>query len=212
MITYCETNGQFARMSLMAGGVGFRGCFGLFCGAAERNVVALEFAIERGAADAEHFTGESFVAMSLFEDAEDSHFFHFGERGGGERRRILYIRIDVDCLLGAHGGRKVADVDGLAISESDGAGDAVFKFAHVAGPVVLKKALHGRGGELHVEAGDGLYVFDEELVVEWSELRQRHGGRRRRGRGSGAMVLSPKSQMDGIFRAFFLLWIIIISS
>ena len=35
------------------------------------NVIALEFAVKRGAADAKHAAGEGFVAVDLFEDALD---------------------------------------------------------------------------------------------------------------------------------------------
>jgi len=42
------------------------------------DVVALQLAIEGGAADAEHFAGKGLVAVGLFEHAEDGHAFHLG--------------------------------------------------------------------------------------------------------------------------------------
>ena len=38
---------------------------------ASADVVAFEFAVERGAADAEHAVGQGFVTFDLFEDALD---------------------------------------------------------------------------------------------------------------------------------------------
>jgi hypothetical protein len=46
--------------------------FGLY-----RDVVTLELAIESGATDAQHFPRESFVAVGLFEHAENRHALHF---------------------------------------------------------------------------------------------------------------------------------------
>ena len=54
---------------------------------AAADVVAFEFAVERGAADAEHAAGEGFVAFDLLEDALDGGAFDVFEIGGGERSR-----------------------------------------------------------------------------------------------------------------------------
>src|SRR6202035_5106531 len=51
------------------------------------DVVALQFAVEGGATDAEHASGEGFVAFDLLEDALDGGAFDVFEVGGGERRR-----------------------------------------------------------------------------------------------------------------------------
>ena len=56
--------------------MGFRFGSFFFFRAADGDVVALEFAIEPGTADAEHFAGECFVAMCLFENAKDGHALH----------------------------------------------------------------------------------------------------------------------------------------
>lgn len=137
----------------MASGVGF-GSFGLrlFGAVMEADIVALQLAVEGGAANTEHFAGESFVAMCLLEDAQDCHALHFSERCGGKGRGVLCVHRLSDGLFRANGGRKILDVDGMLIAESDSASDAVFQFADIAGPIVLKKALHGRGRDLHRRA------------------------------------------------------------
>ena len=48
--------------------------------------------------------------------------------------------------------RQIVDINDLMIAEGDGAGDAIFEFAHVSRPIVLQKALHGRGRDLNVFA------------------------------------------------------------
>src|SRR5262249_37080786 len=124
----------------------FHGGFGFVVGV-EANVIALELAIKRGAADAEHFAGEGFVTVSLLEDAKNGHALHFRERGGGKSGCIGNRgKIGPGGLFGTDGGRKILDVYGLLVAEGHGAGDTVFEFADVPGPLVLQKALHGGGG------------------------------------------------------------------
>ena len=47
------------------------------------DVVALEFAVESGAADAEHASGKGFVAFDLFENALDGSAFDIFQIGSG---------------------------------------------------------------------------------------------------------------------------------
>jgi len=54
---------------------------------AATNVIALEFAIQGRAADAEHLAGESFVALHLFENAFNRRPFDVFEIGGGNYSR-----------------------------------------------------------------------------------------------------------------------------
>ena len=49
------------------------------------DVVAFEFAVEGGAADAEHASGKGFIAFDLLEDALDGGAFDVFKVGGGER-------------------------------------------------------------------------------------------------------------------------------
>ena len=48
------------------------------------DVVALEFAVESGAADAEHASGKGFIAFDLFENALDGGAFDIFQIGSGE--------------------------------------------------------------------------------------------------------------------------------
>src|SRR5579863_1374571 len=68
-------DGQEALLQLMTGGWGLR---------ARADVVALEFAVEGCAADAQHLAGHDFVAVDLFEDALDGGAFDVFEVVGGE--------------------------------------------------------------------------------------------------------------------------------
>src|SRR3984885_6077348 len=52
---------------------------------ASGGVVALQFAVEGGATDAEHASSQGFVAFDLFEDALNGGAFDVFEVGGGER-------------------------------------------------------------------------------------------------------------------------------
>src|SRR5579859_352584 len=83
----CSSNAFRATTAIKVSGVGRGGSLlGL---AFERNVVALQFAVERRAADAEHFSGQRFVAVCLFEDAQDRHTLHLGERRRGKGSGLL---------------------------------------------------------------------------------------------------------------------------
>src|SRR5579883_3125325 len=116
---------------------GLHGVGSLF--AAKSDVVALEFAIEGGATDTEHFAGER-----LLEDAQDGHALHFRQSGGGKGSGFRAVwRLGTRGLLRADGGRQVFDVHHLMIPERYSASDAVLQFADVARPVVLQQALHG---------------------------------------------------------------------
>src|SRR5271170_278363 len=101
--------------------------FPLFGGFADSDVVALQLAIESGAADAEHFPGERLVSVGLFKDAENGHAFHLRQRGGGKGSGVLRIGVKALRLLGANGGRQIGDVNGAVIAEGDGASDTIFE-------------------------------------------------------------------------------------
>src|SRR6267142_124072 len=117
-----------------------------------RNVVALQLAVERGTAYSEHFSGQGFVAIGLLEDPKNGHAFHLGQGRGGNRGRVLWRERSRGRLLGADGGRQIVYINGVMIAERDGAGDAVFQFADVAGPIVMQQALHRGGSNLEIGA------------------------------------------------------------
>src|SRR6202035_1143283 len=73
------------------------------------DVVALQFAVEGGATDAEHASGEGFVAFDLFEDALDGGAFDVFQIGGGESRggALPGTRIGCGCEIGNQFGRGV---------------------------------------------------------------------------------------------------------
>src|SRR5580700_2309083 len=77
---------------------------------ASADVVAFEFAVERGAADAEHASGESFVAFDLLEDALDGGAFDVFEIGSVERNCGIAIggtRFGGGREIGNHFGRGI---------------------------------------------------------------------------------------------------------
>src|SRR5271155_1946042 len=138
------------------------------------DIVALEFAVERGAADAEHASGEGFVAFYLLEDTLDGGAFDVFEIGGVERNRDSAIcgtrfgrgreignhfgrgiQVSPGCsqIHGGDGRRQIAEVDQVSVAQSDGALHAVLEFANVAGPVVIHKSFHGGVGNAQVSSG-----------------------------------------------------------
>src|SRR6266853_5286911 len=66
------------------------------------DVVALQFAVQGGAADTEHATRERLIALHLLEDTLDGSAFDVFEIGGGERdmgrSRLGFRRECWDCL------------------------------------------------------------------------------------------------------------------
>jgi len=95
--------------------VGFRFGSFFFFRAAGGDVVALEFAIERRTADAEHLAGECFVAMCLLENAKDGHALHSAratvDRGLASGGDISSVP---GCSVRMAGG--ILDVDGGFLS------------------------------------------------------------------------------------------------
>src|SRR3984957_401578 len=88
-------------------------------GCADADVVALELAIERGAGDAEHASGEGFVSFDLFEDALDGGALNVFEIGGcagavsGGSDGVGYGKIGIENTCGAlDGNRGRVDFDG----------------------------------------------------------------------------------------------------
>src|ERR1700722_18754886 len=144
-------------------------------GCADTDVVALELAIERGAGDAEHASGEGFVSFDLFEDALDGGALNVFEIGGcagavsGGSDGVGYGKIGIENTCGAFDGnrcrvdfdggssygrpcgdrrRQIAEIDDASVAQGDGALDAVFQLAHVAGPVILHERFHGCAGDV----------------------------------------------------------------
>src|SRR5271156_3188870 len=131
----------------------------VFVRGAQGDVVELELAIERGAADAEHSAGEGFIAAGFFEDAEDGHALEIGQGGGGEGGGVAVGRAAI--LRSADGGRQIFDIYHVMIAEGYGAGYTIFQFADVAGPFVLQETFHGRGSDLNIFSGG---VAVEEIM------------------------------------------------
>src|SRR5215813_282262 len=135
--------------------------------ASTADVIALQFAVKRGTADAEHFPRECFVTFDLLEDALDGGAFDVFEVGG-RYWRCGARRIAFRCLRG--GGdrwRQIVDVERLLVAEGNGALNAVFQFANVARPVVLEQRLHGGVGDLHRPSGNAAF---EEPVSEHGDV------------------------------------------
>ena len=72
------------------------------CGRA--NVVALELAVERSAADAQHASGERLVAFDLLEDALDLRAQVAGVVDGLERERLVREVVAAEVGLAGAGG------------------------------------------------------------------------------------------------------------
>ena len=113
------------------------------------DVVTLEFAIERGAADAEGLACHHLVSLALFEDAADGLTFHVlkirGVDVGGSG-----LAADADGRGRGDRWRQIGDIDDLVIAERDGTFNTVFQLADIARPIVLKQAVHHAGCELQV--------------------------------------------------------------
>src|SRR5579863_5892330 len=131
------------------------------------NVVALQLAIKRCAADAEHASGKSFVAFYLLEHALDRRaldVFEIGRSHGVIAAQELSVT-GGSCRPDAGG--KVPGIDEAMIAEGDSALDAIFQFTHVARPVVLQKRFHGRAADLNRRAGSEAI---EEPVYEHRDI------------------------------------------
>src|SRR5579863_8557235 len=114
------------------------------------DVVSLQLAIERGAADSQHFSGESFVSVRLLEDAQNRHSLHFRQCGRGKRSSVRSRHGRGRRLFAADSRRQVSHVDNVSVAERDCARDAILQFPDVARPFVVQQALHGGRGHLNV--------------------------------------------------------------
>ena len=109
------------------------------------DVVALELAVEGGAADAEHLAGHGLVAFHLLEHALDGGPFDVFEIIG--RQHILsdpFRRFP--CMGEAEamvGGRSPMSMV-RRVAQRHCPLDAVLQFAHVSRPVILQQAFHRR--------------------------------------------------------------------
>ena len=100
----------------------------------QRNIVKLQFAIERGAADSQHSAGERFVAAGLLENAQDRYALKVGQRRSGKRGVAAFRAIGV--LDHGNGRRKIAGVNRVMIAQRNRARDAILQFPHITRPVV----------------------------------------------------------------------------
>src|ERR1700739_2459892 len=105
--------------------VGFRARAAGFGVSTQREVVPLQFSIQRSPADAEHFARESFVSVSLLKDTQDCHLLHFCQSGGRKGIGFLRSHLARGWLLGANGWRQVVDIDQALIAKCDRASDAI---------------------------------------------------------------------------------------
>src|SRR5713226_502587 len=150
---------------------------------AAADVVALQLAIEGGAADAEHLAGQGFVPFDLGKDPLDGGaldiFQVSGTEVGGAAGKFLRIgRFGVD-FRARDRGRQIVDFDDALIAESDGALQAIFEFADIAGPVISQHGLHGVAGDLD--------------AASWSEALEKE----RRQDGNVGTALTQRRQRNG---------------
>src|SRR6266853_2772845 len=147
------------------------------------DVVALQFAIEGSATDAEHPAGQSLVALDLGKDALDGGALDIFQVSGaevsgaaGESGRIERLGLD---FRARDRRRQIVDLDDALITESDRTLQAIFEFADIAGPVIRQHGLHGVAGDL--DAASGSEAFKEERRQDGdvgsalTQRRQRNG-------------------------------------
>src|SRR6266853_4207534 len=147
------------------------------------DVVALQFAIEGSATDAEHPAGQSLVALDLRKDALDGGALDIFQVSGtkvggaaGESRGIERFGLD---FRARDRRRQIVDFDDALIAESDGPLQTIFQFADIAGPVIGQHGLHGIAGDL--DTASGSEAFKEErrqngnVRTALTQGRQRNG-------------------------------------
>ena len=130
---------------------------------ADVQAVALEVAVQAGAADAEDLRRSEAVAIAHLEDFLDVVLAHFIER---KRMPVLVIGEPGAAMLEMLG--QIADINEIAGGGDTRGGNDVFQFADVAGPGMLEeKSLRAAG-----EAGD---VFAIGIVVLFQEKLDEQG-------------------------------------
>ena len=96
-------------------------------------MVLLDFAVERGPADAEQFGRFGDVVAGAVEGFGDEAFFPF----------VDAERFEFAAAAGVAEGQ-VVGADRVVVGQDDGAIEHVAKLAHVAGPVVVEQLGAGR--------------------------------------------------------------------
>src|SRR5437867_10585776 len=109
------------------------------------DLVVLELAVERLAAEPEHPPGERLAPADRLHHAQDVAALDLLERR--ELGRIVARDEHVRALEAADLLREIVEADRLVPREGDRPLDAVLELAHVAGPDVGKEALRGLGRE-----------------------------------------------------------------
>src|SRR5579859_264478 len=101
----------------------------------QRNLILLEFPVERCPAYAEHLAGQRFVSARLLKNAQDSHALHVGKGRGCER--VLMFGGPRRFLTGKNRRRQIFDVNRAPISQRKSPGNRIFQLADIARPIVL---------------------------------------------------------------------------
>src|SRR6202795_1439835 len=150
---------------------------------AAADVVALQFAIEGGAADAEHSAGQSLISLDLGKNALNGGALDIfqvsgAEVGGAARESRRIGRFGLD-FRARDRRRQIVDLDDALITESDGTLQTIFEFADIAGPIISQHGPHGVAGDL--DAASGSETFKEErrqngnVGTALAQRRQRNG-------------------------------------
>src|ERR1700675_2369053 len=150
---------------------------------AAADVVALQFAIEGGAADAEHSAGQSLISLDLGKNALNGGALDIfqvsgAEVGGAARESRRIGRFGLD-FRARDRRRQIVDLDDALITESDGTLQTVLQFADIAGPVISQHRFHGVARD--PDAASWSETFKEEhrqdgnVGTALTQRRQRNG-------------------------------------
>src|SRR5436309_699463 len=108
------------------------------------DAITLEFAVEGGSADTEHFEGYGFVAVDLIKHTLDSQTFDVFKVRQCQSRMIL----SVASRTIHYSRRQITYIYGLPVAQGSRALNAVFELANIAWPLVLQQTLHGCARDL----------------------------------------------------------------
>jgi hypothetical protein len=136
---------------------------------------ALQKAVQAGAADSQDLRGADAIAVAHFQNAADVDAADLVER----QRSPIFFEGGATALRLLQSGGQVRDINEIGIGGDGGAGDDVFEFADVAGPVVLEEDDLGAAGETLKGLSVSVTVFLQEV---WTRIGMSSGRSAKPGR------------------------------